>query len=200
MPATTPVKLLVISGSARQGSYNGMLARLGARLAEEAGARVTPVDLRALQLPVYDGDLEAAQGVPDGARTLLRLVHEHDGILLASPEYNSLPTPLLLNSFDWMSRLPAEDGLPGGTAVTAGKAAGIVAASPGGFGGVRALPIVRQYLQNNFGMLVVPEHFALAQAHTAFDAHGELPSENHRKALARVVNGLLRVAAALKAG
>lgn len=198
MPATSPVKLLVISGSARQGSFNGLLARAGARLAEAAGAEVTPVDLRALELPVYDGDLEAAQGVPEGARRLLKLVHGHDGILLSSPEYNSLPTPLLLNSFDWLSRLPAQDGLPSGTAVTAGKVAGILAASPGAFGGVRALPIVRQYLQNNFGMLVIPEHFALAQAHTAFDGNGELPSEAHRKALARVVNGLVRVAAAVK--
>ena len=64
------LRLLVLSGSERQGSFNKRLAAAAAQFAQRAGAQVTPLDLRALAMPLYDGDLEKAQGVPDGARTL----------------------------------------------------------------------------------------------------------------------------------
>ena len=96
---------------------------------------------------------------------LLRdLFAEHDGLILASPEYNALPTPLLINSFDWLSVIPAEDGKPSGAAATGGKPVGLLAASPGALGGIRALPIVRNYLSTNFAMVVVPEQLALPLA------------------------------------
>ena len=193
---STP-RVLVISGSARHGSLNQQLAAVAARALEQAGARVTPIDLRALALPIYDADVEA-QGMPEGARTLRRLFAEHDALLLASPEYNGFPTPLLINALDWASRPVAEDGLPSGPAAMSGTVAGLLSASPGAFGGLRSLLHTRQFLQMNFGMLVVPEQFGLGQADKAFDAAGALVDAKAQAAVERVVQSVLRVTAGLQ--
>jgi chromate reductase len=164
---TTPraPRLLVIAGSARQGSLNRQLADLAGAKARALGAETTDVDLRALELPVYDDDWAAAHGKPAGALKLRELFAQADGLLLVSPEYNALPTPLFINGFVWFSPVPPHEGRPGGPGATAGKPAGLLAASPGGLGGIRALPIVRTFLSTNFAMLVVPEQLALPMAH-----------------------------------
>jgi chromate reductase len=167
-------KLLLISGSARDGSFNTRLVGLAGRKAKALGASVTHVDLRALNLPVFDADLLGSQGMPEGAIKLRELFASHDGLLLANPEYNALPTPLFINAFDWLSTVSATEALPGGTGATAGKPVGLLAASPGALGGIRALPIVRTYLSTNFAMVVVPEQLGLPGADHAFDEQGEL--------------------------
>ncbi len=192
------VKVLVIAGSARSGSFNHQLAGVAAQQAQQAGAMVTAVDLRALELPIYDADLEA-RGMPDGARELRRLFADHDALLLASPEYNGFPTPLLINALDWATRPVAEDGLPAGIHAMTGTVAGLLSASPGAFGGLRSLLLTRQFLQMNLGMLVVPEQFGLGQADKAFDAAGALIDPKAQAAVARVVTAVLKTAAALKA-
>ena len=141
--ASRPVRLLAIAGSSRTGSYNRQLVELAARKARAQGAEVTVVDLRALGLPLYDDDWADTHGKPEGAVQLRELFHTHDGLLLSCPEYNALPTPLLLNSFDWLSTVPASGDMPNGTGATAGKPCGLMAASPGALGGIRALPLVR---------------------------------------------------------
>jgi chromate reductase len=165
MTTTRAPRLLVIAGSARQGSLNRQLADLAGAKARALGAETTDVDLRALDLPVYDDDWAAAHGKPAGALKLRELFAQADGLLLVNPEYNALPTPLFINAFDWLSTVQAQDGLPGGTGATAGKPVGLLAASPGALGGIRALPIVRTFLSTNFAMLVVPEQLALPVAH-----------------------------------
>lgn len=184
-------RLLLISGSARSGSLNSKLLQAAGAQALTLGASITTLDLRALNLPVYDGDLEAQQGVPPGAKELRRLFAEHDGLLLASPEYNAFPTPLLVNSFDWLSRVAAEGALASGTNVTAGMPVGLLSASPGVLGGIRAMPLVRIYLSTNFGMLVVPPQFALGLAESAFDDAGELKTAAHHGAVERVVKSVV---------
>jgi chromate reductase, NAD(P)H dehydrogenase (quinone) len=192
------VSVLVISGSSRPGSFNRRLADVAAGLATAGGATVTPVDLRALALPLYDAEIEAA-GLPAGALELRRLFAEHAAVLVASPEYNGFPTPLLINALDWTSRVPAADGLPSGLAAMGGTVAGVVSASPGALGGLRSLLFVRQFLQLALGLLVVPEQFALVQAAKAFDADGKLVDDKHLRAVQRVVDGVLHTARALKA-
>lgn len=192
------VRVLVMAGSARSGSFNQQLASVAGRLAQAAGAVVTGVDLRALGLPIYDADLEA-RGLPDGARELRRLFAEHDALLLATPEYNGFPTPLLINAFDWATRPVAEDGLPAGIDAMSGTVAGLLSASPGGLGGLRSLLSSRQFLQMNLGMLVVPQQFGLAQAGKAFDAAGALVDPKAEAAVATVVQAVLKTASALKA-
>ena len=189
-------RVLVIAGSARQGSLNQKLAAVAARELELAGAAVTPVDLRALSLPVYDADIEAS-GMPAGARALRRLFAEHEALLLVSPEYNGFPTPLLINALDWASRPVAEVGLPSGPAAMSGTVAGLLSASPGAFGGLRSLLFTRQFLQMNLGMLIVPEQFGLGLAENAFDPAGALVDAKAHAAVLKVVQSVLRTAAAV---
>lgn len=192
--STRPVRLLVISGSARTGSYNSQLAHLAASKARAAGAEVTHVDLRELAMPVYDEDWATANGKPAGALKLRELFASHDGLLLSCPEYNALPTPLLINSFDWMSTVPAADGLPNGTGATAGKPVGLMAASPGALGGIRALPIVRTYLSTNFAMVVVPEQLGLPHADQQFEEAGQLKKPELDHVLDKLVASVIRQA------
>jgi NAD(P)H-dependent FMN reductase len=187
-------RLLVIAGSARIGSLNRQLAELAARRAQALGAETTVVDLRALELPVYDEDWAQAHGKPAGAQRLRDLFAAHDGLILASPEYNALPTPLFINSFDWLSVIQAEDGKPSGTGATGGKPAGLLAASPGALGGIRALPIVRTYLSTNFAMVVVPEQLALPQADQQLASPDRLAKPELDAALDRVVASVVRQA------
>lgn len=187
-------RLLAISGSAREGSLNGKLLAVATAKARALGAEVTTADLRALALPVFDADLIAAQGMPAGARQLRDLMAAHDGLLLASPEYNALPTPLLLNALDWMSVVQDEGDLPGGTGATAGKPAGLMAASPGALGGVRALPIVRTFLSTNFAMVVVPEQVGVPAADQQLAAPDRLSSDALDQMLERLVSSVVRQA------
>jgi NAD(P)H-dependent FMN reductase len=192
------LKLLAISGSARNGSLNGRLLSAAALSAQARGAQVETIDLRSLALPLYDGDLEKSAGVPEGARRLRDALLAADGVLLATPEYNGFLTPLLVNSFDWLSRLQAEGTAPAGLAVTAGKPLGLLSASPGLLGGLRSLNFTRQYLSMAFAMMPVPQQFALAKANEAFDEAGMLKDAKQQAAVDAVVSSLIRVATALK--
>jgi NAD(P)H-dependent FMN reductase len=192
-----PIRILALAGSARAGSFNGKLLALGVQAAREFGAEVTPLDLRRLALPVYDAEIEAA-GIPAGALQFRALLAQHDALLVAAPEYNGFPTPLLINSFDWASRVSAADGLPSGLGAMGGKPAGVMSASPGPMGGLRSLGFTRQFFHNTLGLLVVPEQFALVQAGKAFDEHGALLDAKQLQAVQRVVAAVVRVARALK--
>lgn len=206
-------RVLVMSGSSRTGSYNRKLAALAAQAARVQGAEVTEVDLRALALPVYDGDLEAQGPLPTGALELRRLFAAHEAVLIAAPEYNAFVTPLLVNALDWTSRVPAEgDGspssegtqaglgaarrLPAGLAAMNGTVAGLLSASPGALGGLRGLIFLRAFLSASLGMLVVPETQSVGQAHQAFDAAGALHDARQQAGVERVVAAVLRAARA----
>jgi chromate reductase, NAD(P)H dehydrogenase (quinone) len=191
------LRVLILSGSSRPGSYNGRLATLAHGLLESAGAQPTRLDLRALALPIYDAEVEVA-GLPPGALALRDAFAAHDALLVTTPEYNGFPTPLLINSFDWLSRVSTASGGPAGLAVLAGKPVGVLGASPGPLGGVRSLMFTRQFFHNVLGMLVLPEQFALSQAMNAFDDGGRLRDEKHLQAVQRVVSAVVRVGSAVR--
>jgi chromate reductase len=189
-----PIQLLVIAGSSRQGAWSRKLADAAAQMARSDGASVTLLDLRELALPLYDGDIEAASGVPEGASTLRAALLGHDALLIVTPEYNGFPTPLLINAFDWLSRLRADaDGISG-LAATANKPVALLASSPGLLGGLRSMNYLRQYLQMAFAMIVVPQQFALSRAHEAFDDAGLLKDAKAAQAVSGVVTSLSRLA------
>jgi NAD(P)H-dependent FMN reductase len=190
------LNLLIIPGSVRRGSFNHALARHALARAVATGARATLFDLRALALPIYDGDLEAEHGVPDGARTLRAALQAADAVLVVTPEYNGFPTPLVLNAFDWLSRLRDE---PTGLATTANRPVALLSASPGPMGGLRSMNFLRQYLQMAFAMIVVPQQFALSRAADAFDAELRLTDAKAIGAVDGVLKSLGSLAAALKA-
>jgi len=192
------LNILIIPGSSRTGSLNRKLAAFAADRARVAGHVVNDMDLRALALPVYDGDLETQAGVPDGALQLLQAVAHSDAVLLVTPEYNGFPTPLLINAFDWLSRITASPTQPAGLAVTANKPVGLLSASPGPAGGLRSMNFLRQYVQMAFGMLVVPQQFALGKAHEAFDETGGLKDARAAQSVEGVLTSLSRLALAMK--
>jgi len=192
------IRLLALTGSERDGSLNRRLAARAVIAARARGALVTEFDLRALALPVYDGDLEKSQGAPDSVRRLRDALLANDAMLLVTPEYNGFPPPLVINAFDWLSRLAAEGSLPSGLGATANKPVGLMSASPGLLGGLRSLNYTRQYVSMAFAMLPVPQQFALSRANEAFDETGALKDPKSQAAVEAVVDGLLRVATALK--
>ena len=103
-------KLLAFAGSTRKGSYNQKLIEYVAKKAEEAGAKVTLIHLSDYELPIYSEDLESEQGIPENALELKKLFGSNDGLLIASPEYNSSLSPLLKNVIDWVSRKSGDEG------------------------------------------------------------------------------------------
>jgi NAD(P)H-dependent FMN reductase len=183
-----PLRVLFIAGSARNGAWSVKLRDAARRAADAAGAHTSVFDLRALALPLYDGDIEAEQGVPAGAATLRDAIRGHDALLIATPEYNGFPTPLMTNAFDWLSRL--KDGL----ATTTNKPVALVSSSPGALGGLRSMNFLRQYLQMRFQMLVMPQQHAVVRAHEAFAPDGALADAHTAAALDGVVGALLREA------
>lgn len=153
-------RILAFAGSTRRESLNRQALTHAVRGAREAGAEVTVIELRDYGLPLYDGDLEASEGLPEAAARLKALFQAHDGLLLACPEYNGSITPLLKNTLDWVSRpLGDESGL----LPYQGKWAGLVAASAGTLGGLRGLRHVREIL-TNLQVMVIPQQMALSQA------------------------------------
>ncbi len=164
-------RLLAFAASLRRDSFNRRLLPVLVAGARDAGAEVTVVDLADYPLPIYDGDLESASGMPAPAQALLALLATHDGLLLATPEYNGFFPPLLKNTLDWMSR-PEPDG-SSGLRHFRNKPAAIATASPGGFGGLRSQQATRQLLAN-LGMFVLPEAVTVSQAGKAFAEDGSL--------------------------
>ncbi|KAA0211571.1 NADPH-dependent oxidoreductase [bacterium] len=163
-------RILAFSASLRKESLNAKLVRVAAKAAEAEGAVVTLIHLRDYPLPVYDGDVEAATGLPENAVKLKALFKEHQGLLVASPEYNGSYPGGFKNMLDWLSRsAPGERPF----AALEGKTAAIMAASPGAFGGMRLLPLLRLLL-SGMRVLVLPDQLALPKAHEAFQEDGSL--------------------------
>jgi chromate reductase len=168
--AATP-RILAFAGSLRKDSFNKKLVHIAAQGARDAGAEVTIVDLRDFPLPIFDQDLEAAEGMPAAGQQLKDLFIAHDGLLISSPEYNSSITALTKNTIDWISR-PSTKG-EAGLIAFAGKTAAIIAASPGALGGLRGLVHLRSIL-GNIQVLVLPDQIAIVKAHEAFNDDGTL--------------------------
>jgi len=186
-------RILAFAGSLRTGSYNKMILSAAADGARAAGADVTRVDLRDFPLPVYDADLETADGLPPAALELKKLFKAADGLLVASPEYNSAISGTLKNAFDWVSRsAPGERPLE----CFKGKVAALCSASTGALGGVRGLAAVRLIL-SNIGVVVLPDQVSLPKAAEAFDAEGNVVDPGRRKALMELGGTLVHATRAL---
>lgn len=182
----TVPRILAFAGSTRSGSFNKWLVQNAATAARKAGAEVTVVDLKDFDLPLFDEDLEAS-GTPAGATRLKQLFLDHDTLLIASPEYNSSVSAVLKNAIDWVSRSALGEPMKG---AFLGKVAVLLAASPGGLGGLRGLVHLRSILQN-IGVMVLPDQFALGKAHEAFDQQGILTDERAIKTVKSLTEQLV---------
>lgn len=190
-----PVRILAFAGSARRDSLNKKLARAAAAAATAAGGEVTLIDLDDYPMPVYHGDLEAREGLPENGRRLKQLFAEHQALLIASPENNASMSSLLKNTLDWVSR--AADG-QNGLVPYQNKVALLLSASPGALGGLRGLVHLRQTLQA-LTVLVLSEQLALTRAHEQFDAAGRLVDPRMQASLDGLTQRLVSVAARLAA-
>ncbi|WP_310618384.1 NADPH-dependent FMN reductase [Flexibacterium corallicola] len=182
--------ILVLSGSVRSGSVNTQLASLVSRHLSLENAHVTQVSLRDYPLPIYDGDLEEEHGIPENAHKLRVLLEKHQGIFVASPEYNSSVTPLLKNTLDWISRIIKTGEEP--LEVFSKGVYALGGASPGVYGGMRSLMHLRVIMEVSLGATVIPEMISVNFAGKAFNENGELAKEFAQKRLTKMVERLVR--------
>ena len=177
-PQITIPRILAFSGSSRRDSWNRKILEVAAAGARETGADVTIVTLADYPMPIYNADWHVEHGVPPAMLELRALMMASQGLLIASPEYNASITPLLKNTIDWVSQ--AVDG-EGGDAPFRGKVGGLMGASNGAFGTIRALPHV-SYILANLGVLMLPV-VAVPAVAKAFDAAGVMTDERAKKRL-----------------
>lgn len=175
--------LIGISGSLRRGSYNSGLLRAAATLMPaDSELRIESI----AAIPLYNGDVESAEGIPAPVARLKDAIAAADGLLLATPEYNNGLPGVAKNAIDWLSR-PGSDI----ARVFGGKPVAIAGASPSGFGTVLAqnawLPVFR-ILQAEFW---AGTRLTVARANTVFDANGELTDAATRDNLANFVRGFV---------
>jgi len=186
-------KILAFAGSSRSDSFNKKLVKVAAEGAREAGAEVNFIDLRDYPMPIYDGDLETQEGLPENAKKLKKIFLEHHGLLVSSPEYNSSISALLKNAIDWVSRpVPGESPL----ACFDKKVVGLMAASPGALGGLRGLVTVRSIF-GNIKCTVIPEQVAVAKANEAFAEDGTMKDEKQQSAIKNIGAQVATVASKL---
>lgn len=169
--------LLGISGSLRAGSFNSQLMREGARLF--APGTFTEADLR---LPLYDGDLEQNEGVPEAVKTLAAQIDAADAVIIASPEYNQSFTGVLKNALDWVSRV---DGNP-----WRDKPVAIVSAAAGRAGGARGAYALRLAMLPFRAKVLPGPEVLVAGAAKQFDEGGRLLTESYVDLLGELMNEL----------
>lgn len=162
-------RLLGLCGSLRAGSFNVQLLREAA-VAFDA-AEFTEANLR---FPLYDGDLEASDGVPDMVQTVANQIAAADAVIIAGPEYNKAISGVLKNALDWISRA---DGAP-----WTGKPVAIMSATAGRAGGERAQSSMRECMVAFAPRLILKPEVLVGSAHTEFK-DGRLMNEINRTAL-----------------
>jgi NAD(P)H-dependent FMN reductase len=137
-------------------------------------------------IPLYDGDLEASQGIPSAVQALKKKIEQADGLLLVTPEYNNSIPGVFKNAIDWLSRPPADIAKVFGE-----RPVGVIGASPGGFGTILAqnawLPVLRTLgTRMWFG-----GRLQVSRAGNVFNAAGELTDEAARTQLRKYLGGFV---------
>lgn len=177
-------KLIGISGSLREGSYNSALLRAAATMMPE-GAELVLGTIRGI--PLYDADLEATDGIPAAVATLKDAIATADGLIIATPEYNNSMPGVLKNAIDWLSRPPAD--IP---RVFGGKPVALIGASPGGFGTILSqnawLPVLRTLgTQPWFGGRLM-----VSRAQKVFDDKGAMTDTAIQEQLRNFLDGFIK--------
>jgi NAD(P)H-dependent FMN reductase len=174
-------RILGISGSLRAASFNTALLRAARRTSPE-GVEIEIATLHGI--PLYDGDLEAAAGIPEAVDALKARIRASDALLLATPEYNNGMPGVLKNAIDWLSRPAGEL-----RQLFGGRPLALMGASPGGFGTLLAqaawLPVLK-----SLGVQVWSgKSLMLSRAHQSIGADGEIVDEAALKTIADFVAG-----------
>ena len=189
-------KILIFAGSIRSGAYSGRTADAAQKELAIQGADVTRLSLADYPLPILDQDLEKEHGVPENAMRLARQFAAHDGLLIATPEYNGSIPPLLKNAIDWVSRVRSD----GGRAFRpmTGKPVALCSSSAGRFAGIRCIAHLRLVLVRCRMEVVTPE-CSVPIGEEAFADDGSLKDESLRRSLETLSTTLIERATLLSA-
>ena len=178
-------RILALSGSLRAGSFNTALAHAAQAHAPD-GVMVEVETLHGI--PLYDGDVEKAEGIPAAVEALRAKILRHDGLLLVTPEYNNGMPGVFKNGIDWLSRTPSD--------LFAGRPVALIGASPGGFGTILSqnhwLPVLKTLgtdLWSGGRMMV-------SRVNTLMDDQGRLADPATLEMLEKFVAGFARFVAA----
>ncbi|WP_163264958.1 NADPH-dependent FMN reductase [Chelativorans alearense] len=182
-------KILVFAGSIRSGALSGKTADAAVKELALQGAEVTRISLADYPLPILNQDLEREKGVPENAVKLAHMLAAHDGLLIATPEYNSSLPPLLKNTIDWISRVKA-DAQGRSLRAFRGKPVALCSSSDGGYAGARAIIHLRGVLVHCQAEVITPQ-CSVSRAQEAFDENGDFLEERLQKAMAKVCRTLI---------
>lgn len=182
------MKVLAFAASLREKSLNKRLIAVAADIARARGVDVELVDFREFEMPIYDGDVNEATGLPPGALAVKRRLDAADALLISTPEYNYSIAGAFKNLIDWVSRVRP---MP-----WRGKSIYLMSAAPSPMGGIRGLWQTRIPLEG-CGSLVFPDMFALPHADKAFGATGKLADPALMERLTKELSGFLQLAEAL---
>jgi len=189
------IKILAFAGSARKESFNKKLIKIAVKGAQDAGAEVTLIDLNDFPMPLYHGDLEDEQGLPENAKKIKKLMIQSDGFLISSPEYNSSISGWLKNTIDWASRKETKDEAP--LIAFKDKIVTLMSTSTGKLGGLRGLVHVRSIL-GNIGAIVLPKQVCVPNAGEAFNDQAQLKDEKQQKEIENLGKELVTFISKLK--
>ena len=170
-------KLLGLSGALRDESTNTKLLHEAARVFGDCS-----FDLADLRLPLYDGDAEKADGIPDNVTRLARQIADADAVIISTPEYNKGPPGVLKNALDWVSRT---DGAP-----WKGKPVAVMSAAAGRAGGERAQLILRSFMVAFQPRILQGPEMHLADSSNQFDNAGQLTSDRYVETLTQLMDNL----------
>lgn len=180
------MKILTFAGSLRKDSLNKKVSKcvLSYVQAKKWG-EIEFLDLQGLSIPIYDGDIELATGLPNGVQKLCAKIQEADALIISSPEYNGSISGVLKNVLDWVSRQKPEPPIKG-------KPVLLLGASPGALGAVRGLWHTRVPFEV-LGCHVYPEMMGLPKAHEAFNEDGKIKDEKTRQRFEKLLKDFIEL-------
>lgn len=163
------MKIALISGSTRTGSINTQLIHAMAQRMELEGLAPTVLDLKDYEMPIYNGDYETENGAPKTTLALAELLLVHDGVFMCSPEYNGSLSPLMKNTFDWLTRTGNRDHLYGP----------IWALGSAAMGPMSGIMVMRQmqYILNRLQCEIIPMQMGVGTSASAFKPEGGFARE-----------------------
>lgn len=189
------IKILAFAGSLREHSYNKRVLSIAVEGARKAGAEVTVIDLRDYPMPIFNAD-EYEKQFDENAARFQDILSEHDGLLIASPEYNGSLPGGMKNAIDWASRPSPK--YEKSVEVFKGKTAAIMTASQGSFGGLRSLAHMRGMLSIMF-VNVLPVEIAVTFVKDKFDGDSaEMTDEKMKKILEDLGSSLVEILKKMK--
>jgi NAD(P)H-dependent FMN reductase len=180
---STTIRIIGLSGSLRKASYNTALLHAAAGMMPD-GVELTVRTLHGI--PLYNGDDEAATGIPPAVVELKDAIAAADGLLLSTPEYNNSMPGVFKNAIDWLSRSDDSDRVFGG------KPVAIMGASPGPFGTILSQNAWLTVLKTLGTETWSGGRLLVSRAHTAFDAQGILVDESAKKHLREFIEGFVK--------